>query len=672
MSGYKELRSGSLERIGGLVARSSVLAGVLVAASCSGGSSNMGMSPPIGTGQMVAGRIMGGQQPVNGSAVTAYVPGTGGLGQAGTVLVGPVMTDANGGFTFASGSYTCPANDPPVYLVAVGGDAGSGSNSALALSAGVAQCSQLATTFVNIDEVTTVASVWSLSQFLDSTGVQLSTTSSAVGQTGVTNAALTIANLADVTTGQAATSLVAGASGSSPGATVNTLANLLSHCVNSDGSSTSPCAQLFSLATPSGGTAPNTTLAAAWSIARNPANNVSTLFMTTQSTDPFQVPQPLTAAPDDWTLVIQFTGGALDASSSPTGLAIDAAGDVWVSSDTSDSTVNGGAGFVLPISPQGAQGPTVLDGGIFNPGVMAFDALGQLWVADGHTPATVNAGSGSVTGLSISGASITAVQGSPFTGDPANPFLSPSAIGVDSANSIWVADRNSVGDGSGSVTILASASAYAGTRTLFSAPAGAEVLYASIAFDATGNAWLGDGDNASILELTDSNLASQVYFRATTYVTAPVTAVAVDPSGNVWAPGQSSGTGVTELMNKGANTYTGINYPGIPGTAIPSPGALAIDGAGKPWYDVRSLTSAGLAGCLVALDPTSGNDLSGTSNGAIGCLGGSVFSGQPAGALAIDPSGNIWRANETGTKVFEVVGVAVPVTTPLVGFAKPL
>src|SRR5262249_51458954 len=141
--------------------------------------------------------------------------------------------------------------DTPVYIVSLGGDAGNGPNSAIGLSAGIASCSSLQNNsfFVNIDEVTTVASVWALSQFLDtSTGLLLSSPPSGPG---LENAALTIANLADTTTGLAATALVAGAAGPPPTATVNTLANILASCVNASSTATQ-CSTLFSNATPPG------------------------------------------------------------------------------------------------------------------------------------------------------------------------------------------------------------------------------------------------------------------------------------------------------------------------------------------------------------------------------------------------------------------------------------
>lgn len=684
MSANKEHRSSVLERIGGVAARGTVLAGVVLAiASCSGGGT---MSAPAvsGSGPSVTGRIMGGQQPVAGSQVTVYVAGAAGLGQAGTALAGPVTTDANGTFSFAAGSINCPAagssGDLPVYLVAVGGDAGSGSNPSLALSAGLAHCSDLTGTFVNIDEVTTVASVWAMSQFLDASGVQLSTTGSSAGHTGLTNAALTIQNLADVTTGMAATSLVANALGTPPTATLNTLANILARCVNSNGAATAadPCGALFTAATPAGGTAPTTTLAAAYNIARNPSNGVSTLFATTSTTDPFQ--PALTAAPTDWTLAIQFTGGELT-SGDPGSIALDAAGNAWVTSDIGDPTVNGGNGFVLPLSPQGLQASPVADGGVFQPTALAFDPNGQLWIVNAGGPSTVNSGIGSVTGISTVGGVISAVAGSPFIGAADAPFEEPSAIAVAANGDIWVGDVSpgeAGGLGFGRVTTLSAASAYAATNVLLpenSARNGAPA-YEALGFDASGNLWVGDAQNPAILELPGASASSPVFFTDPSYLPPGGTlqSLKVGPSGVVWATLLSL-QGVTQLTPDAAATggYDGVNHPLTilsAGAAVtPQVSALAIDGAGKPW--IGTSTGSGSVPCVLVLG-TDGTNLSSSSGGAIGCLGNSQIGTRVPAQLAIDSSGNLWISNSVGASVYLLVGVAVPVTTPLIGYAQPL
>jgi sugar lactone lactonase YvrE len=610
---------------------------------------------------------MGGQQPVTGSQVTLYAAGSGGLGTGDSALA-TVTTDANGTFNFAAGSYSCPAGDPLVYAVASQGDSGSGNNPALALSAGLGHCSTLGGLNINIDEVTTVASVWALSQFLDSSGVHVGTTSSIAGspgQTGLANAFLTITNLADLRTGQAVTALVAGASGTPPAATVNTLANILARCVNSNGSitATSPCGLLFTAATPAGGAAPTTTLAAAWAIARNPANNAAQLFQATSASDPFQTPQPLQAAPADWTLALTFSGDLFTSNSSAGLIAIDAAGNAWIISAGSDTTVNGGNGFVLPISPQGvqgAQGAPVTASGIYNPDALGFDALGQLWIANSNS--TVNNAQGSVTGLAKD---LTPLAGSPFTGTGTDAINLPTGIGIDLMGNIWTGNTGANTTG---IATLSATSAYGVTITVpAGGPAGSARYLTTFGFDAAGNAWSGDTDNPLIVEFPNGDLATPVYFTGT-YLPGVLGGLQVDASGNVWAFAPGQGKGVTKLT-KGTSGYTGANYPDPSiGTTIATLDAMTLDGAGRPWLATEFATTPNTTYCVVALD-ANGNVLNG------GCLAAAV---QPVatahqwGGIAIDPSGNVWITNGFGNQVFEIVGAAVPVTTPVIGYAKPL
>lgn len=74
---------------------------------------------------------------------------------------------------------------------------------------------------------------------------------------------------------------------SSNGQLINTLADILAHCVNSNPGSDNYCATLFTDATPSSATAAADTVQAAWYIAQNPAHNVSALFGLVPPNPPF-------------------------------------------------------------------------------------------------------------------------------------------------------------------------------------------------------------------------------------------------------------------------------------------------------------------------------------------------------------------------------------------------
>src|SRR5580693_6047513 len=112
------------------------------------------------------GLVHGGQQPVTGATIQLYAVGTTGDGSAATPLLSPApVSDANGGFNI-SGTYTCPSSSSLVYIVASGGNPGlppGTNNGALSLMAALGPCGNLsASTFIIINELTTVAAVYSL------------------------------------------------------------------------------------------------------------------------------------------------------------------------------------------------------------------------------------------------------------------------------------------------------------------------------------------------------------------------------------------------------------------------------------------------------------------------------------------------------------------------------
>ncbi|MDE0854086.1 MAG: hypothetical protein OSA97_06650, partial [Nevskia sp.] len=273
-------------------------AGALSLAACSCGDTATGGS--AGPASVAGGKTMGGQQPIKNATVTLYAAGSGGYGQ-GSALTPTATTDANGAWNI---SFACPAAGTQIYVVVSGGDAGGGTNSAIALSALLGHCGDSSNplpTNAVIDEVTTVAAVYALNPFLSADGTQPGTSSG--NATGLANAVGTLANLVDLPSGSAVSvsggTLPSGASGTSPASALNTLADILAACVNSSGASSSQCSTLFSNAL-SGSTAPTTTLQAALNIARNPGANVANLYALSSTTSPFQ--PILTAAPGDFTL----------------------------------------------------------------------------------------------------------------------------------------------------------------------------------------------------------------------------------------------------------------------------------------------------------------------------------------------------------------------------------
>jgi hypothetical protein len=126
------------------------------------------------------------------------------------------------------------------------------------------------------------------------------------------------------------------------------------------------------------GAPPTDTATAAINIAHNPGANVASLYGLQPTAPPFS--PALTAEPNDFTLGIQFTGGGIY---EPTGIAIDASGDAWISNQAGFNGVSDVFGSVTKLSSagvflSGAEGYT--GNGIRSPEGIAIDISGNAWV----------------------------------------------------------------------------------------------------------------------------------------------------------------------------------------------------------------------------------------------------------------------------------------------------
>lgn len=280
-----------------------------------GGVSRSPVTTPASTitGSSLRGQVKGGQQPISGATIQLYQVGTAGDGSSAAPLGTSTTTDPSGSFTI-TGNYMCPGSNPLVYLLATGGNPGLASgtnNTAIDLIAALGSCSSLTSnTFINLNEVTTVAAVAALSPYMTSPAGIGSDTSDASALT----AAFTLASqYASTTTGTSpGTSVPAG--DAVPSTLINSLADVVAACVNSVGGSAgdgSTCGTLFTDSTPSGGAAPADVATALLNILNNSASDPTSLFALLPSTPPFE--PVLSATPSSWEISLFTTpaGGAL-------------------------------------------------------------------------------------------------------------------------------------------------------------------------------------------------------------------------------------------------------------------------------------------------------------------------------------------------------------------------
>jgi hypothetical protein len=622
-----------------------------------------GVATPITSGAVpattaITGRVHGGRQPVIGATITLYAPGTSGYGSAPTAIV-TTTTDSQGNFTLPR-PYTCPANSPVTYILATGGDPGAGTNQYLAEAALLPACSSLtASTYVYISEVTTVAAAYALAPFAMVTATATNIGTSSTNLLGLTNALGPASNLASTATGQAMTS---GNGIIPPTAEINTLADILSACVNTNtvAGTSGTCASLFTAATPPGpnAVAPTDTFQAAIDIALNPGNNAAALYALSTAIAPYQPTLP-TPGPTDFAVGIQYTGGLIATSSGTTGIDINSAGNVWVAALGNPTT--GTLANITEISPaglfiSGANG--YLNGNLGAPYGIAIDNSDQLFAVDHDNS--------SIAKCALTGAFISYLHPTSLSG--------PAGIAIDNLTSTsWVTNfgySNSPGFSVSRVT-AAGADATGSPYVFQNAPIG-------VAIDNSGTIWSinsnsippGTGTGSLTRFLPNGSGYTQGSFPIgiNTY---PIDD-AIDASGNIWI---TSYPGVTQFNNAGTQTSP---LGGFSQNFYTASQSVIVDGLSRAWVSNTatdrqrnvlnlpgSVTAFNSNGTLISTSSTTTSAGPFLGYTAAGAIPQQPFAPQ---GLKIDPSGNLWIAgsNATGAQVVtELVGIAAPVITPL-------
>ena len=293
----------------------------------------------------------------------------------------------------------------------------------------------------------------------------------------------------------------------------------------------------------------------------------------------------------------------------PTGVAVDAAGNIYVA-DSQNHRIRKitPGGVVSTLAGSGTAGSGEGDGTAaqFNsPRAVAVDATGNVYVADGInnkirkiTPA------GTVSTLAGSGASGFA------DGDGINAkFYFPKGIALDASGNIYVADdinhRIRKVTPTGTVTTIAGSTSGSddgdGINAKFHGPRG-------VALDAAGNIYVADAGNHRIRMITPSGTVSTI---------------------------AGSTLGVTEGIGTAAKFNT--------------PSGITVDGSGNIYVAddenerIRKITTNGTVSTLA------GGFLQGFTDG----VGGNAQFRSPTG-LAIDASGNIYVADRHNHSVRKI------------------
>jgi streptogramin lyase len=605
---------------------------------------------PLGS---IQGIVHGGHQADVGAAVYVYQAGTGGYKSAAKSLLtstppvgdSPTYADGSGNYYVLTnsvgsfnitGDYTCTSGSQ-VYLYVLGGNTGGGSpNPNAGFLAVLGQCPASGTlsgtiTNVYVNEVSTLAAAYALAGYAaDATHIGGPATTDTLGQTDMANAFANASNLYNIASSGSSPGALAttpAGNGTVPQSKINSLANSLAACVNTTGSSsTSPnaCNTLLGDALSGGttGTTPSDTATAAINIAHNPTANVSAIFGLATGTaiayGPF-----LSAPPSDWTVTLTYSSTYF---STPTGLAIDASGNAWV-------TEYGSSG-ITELSPLGKVTAAYTSTTYFkSPYGSAIDPSGNIWFnaggkkyVDEFIPSST--GVTYISGYPVAANTQMAIDGNGY-------YYTPAYSGITTE---YIFNSYNSGTASAPVTSYGFTS-FTGTADLN------ENNY--IAVDSNNVVWTASDNTASasgtglLLNFTaavGTGTLSGTVCSGTNFAAA--TGVAVDHSNNVWLADYTTGY-LVEFANSCtySNSYSvGTNLQGV-----------AIDGSSNIFtlsgYNLVKLSNAGAP-------------LSGSTGFATGITAGTLT------LPAVDGSGDVWFVDSNNT-VSEVIGVATPVVTPI-------
>ncbi|MGH7242860.1 MAG: hypothetical protein ACREJD_05525 [Phycisphaerales bacterium] len=624
--------------------------------------------PAVGLGEvMQLGRVRSAGIPIPFAKVTMYIAG--GQKAAGEQVIGTTHADANGDFAIA---FTPRGNRGLVYYV---------------IAEGPLPRIRLATVIgtepfrgpITINERTTIATAYAMAQFIHGTSI------GGKGP-GLQSASATLRNLVDVRLGGVGFVLGTAPNGTanSSMATFNSLANALAGAVRG-----LDAPALFLAATPPGGPVPTNTLDAAINIAHNSWRHAQALFDVSTFVEPYT--PALEEAPVTWTIALKYIGNGheFDGPGAP---AFDAQGNAWINNNydfrEDHSAPTCGGRLVSKLTPTGEDFPGApydgtpagVDGAGFG---ICLDPQGRVWLGNfgffgNSCPCEFAPPANSASLLSQSGVPL-----SPPSGFTQGCITAPQGTVSDQVGNIWFA--NTCG---GSVARYANGNpdtnwVFDLSTNALTTPGDCPVTTAikpfGVAIDAAGNGWVSlNRDDAAVLISLSGQLLAQS--ASGSKIKAPM-GIAVDSVGDVWV----ANSGIVDVPCVTCSDGDDLSYgPLLPDltkasvTKLSSTGAFLGNFAGGGIYIPWGICVDGDDNVWVA--NFGGQRVSafrGDTGEAIAPQGFHSDALIRNTAVTIDPSGNVWLANNWlteppqtnpgGDGMVVFIGIAAPVKTPMLG-----
>jgi hypothetical protein len=553
---------------------------------------------------------------------------------ADQVALGSATTDSSGGYSLA---YELPDGTAALVARAGGGSVSGTKLPAAARMMTATPVMPAAPGELPINEQTTVGAAYALTRFTDESGAVHGPSP------GLANAAATVTNLVEPSTGKVSFTIANSPNGNATEAlaTFNALAGIVTTCTTG---TSRDCTRVLAAATSRGGARPADTAAAMRALNRRPTTHPRRLFRLAAKT-PYK-PMP-SSAPKSWVISLVFVGGGMNA---PGRMAFDSKGNIWTGNNFQANTTSAGLTLsVLDPIGQPILGSPVVGGGLRGAGFgTVVDAEDRVWVG--------NYAGASISAFDSSGRPL---PGSPYTQGPVDK---PQGMAFDQRGNLWTASF-------GNDTVVVYPNGDPGAAW---APIPVTRPF-SVAIDGGGTAWV-TGNAFS----KDPGLVQRVNPDGT-LAGAPVTGgglrsplgIAIDTAGNAWAA-NFEGASVTRIAPDGA--VSEIRLPSLAG-----PWGVAVDGHDNIWVagflhqNVTVLCGVRTEHCPPGTktgEPISPRVAGYKSSGM-----------QRITAVQIDPSGNVWLANNWsgasplrdfigGNGLVELVGAAAPVKAPQIGLPQ--
>jgi hypothetical protein len=560
---------------------------------------------------------------------------------------------------------------------------------------------------VVVNERTTVATGFAFAQFVDGSAIE-------GNRYGTLNAVHMAANLASPETGTVAAVLRLPPNGPETTAlrTFNALANIVASCI----ATPTGCDDLFVATTVPSGPRPANVFQAVANIAKYPWLNVAELFALSFKQPTYAPALAQDQPPDAWTLFLKFTGSFSSIQdennllNGPGTFTIDRKGFLWVNDNyipqPPDKLACAGT-RLLKFYPWGENfpGSPYFGGGLSGAGFgISIAPNGLIWVGNFGFAGTgcPEPPANSVSVFRPDGKAL-----SRDDGVTAGPISWPQATVPDREGNIWIA--NCAAD---SVTLYPKGRPGKAFEIPIPPPvnaSAAKVKPFGIAIDHQGNAWATGSLNSTLAVIEPEGHLLEVIPpqgpHGRTQLNRPM-GVASDSRGNIWVA-NSDFMDVPcppDIPDLGAATAPSIalflhdpdrtphrDSP-FTGGGLTIPWGVAIDGNDTVWvanfgfpFDLARPEGTAAWDAPNRVSHFCGVDISKCppTKRQVGKAISPAGTGYTSDALdrntgiAIDPSGNVWLANNWkptplinnpgGNSIAVLVGVASPLDTPLIG-----